>query len=196
MRILPAAPDEIPALAAVLGRAFVHDPMVVWPMVTGDDLEARIRDLFALVDGLYVGQGWIHRTADGSGVIALVPPESEAVARAIDEAVSAGMAGLTPDGGDRFTRFWEWIAETAPAEPHWLLDQVAVDPPAQGRGLGTAMIRFAIECSEADGRPLLLETGVPGNVGLYERFGFTVMHDGDAPGVGPHIWFMRRDPDR
>ena len=106
------------------------------------------------------------------------------------------MAALTPDGGERYARLWAWVERVHPREPHWLLDQVAVDPPAQGRGLGGAMIRFAIGCSEADGMPLLLETGVAGNVGLYRRFGFTVMHDADAPGGGPHVWFMRRDPAR
>ena len=36
--------------------------------------------------------------------------------------------------------------------------------------------------------------GVPGNVPLYERFGFPVTREADAPDGGPHIWFMPRDP--
>jgi hypothetical protein len=31
-------------------------------------------------------------------------------------------------------------------------------------------------------------------VPLYERHGFRVVDDADAPGDGPHIWFMRWDP--
>jgi GNAT superfamily N-acetyltransferase len=195
-RIRPAARAEIAALAAVLARAFAGDPMVTWPMVSEVDLERRVRAHFELVDGLFADQGWMHRAADGPAVMALVPPDGAAAARAIDEAANAGMATLAPDGGERYARLWSWVEGVHPREPHWLLDQVAVDPPAQGRGLGGAMIRFAIACSEADGRPLLLETGVARNVGLYGRFGFTVMHDGDAPGGGPHVWFMRRDPAR
>ncbi len=170
--------------------------MVTWPMGGSDDLERRVRAHFAHVNGLFAGQGWIHCTDDGLGVMALVPPDGDTAARAIDEAADAEMAALTPDGGERYARLWAWVEGIHPREPHWLLDQVAVDPPAQGRGLGGAMIRFAIGCSEADGRPLLLETGVAGNVALYEHFGFSVVEEGDAPGGGPHVWFMRRDPER
>jgi GNAT superfamily N-acetyltransferase len=194
VRIRPATPADIPMLAAVIARAFARDPMTVWPMVSEHDLEARVRAHFEQVDGLFAEQGWMHCTDDGLGAMALVPPDGAVAARAIDRAASEGMAGLAPDGGKRYTRFWEWIEGVHPREPYWLLDQLAVDPPAQGRGLGTAMLRSAIACSEADGLPLLLETGVAGNVGLYRRFGFAVAHDGDAPGGGPHVWFMRRDP--
>jgi GNAT superfamily N-acetyltransferase len=127
--------------------------------------------------------------------MALLPPDGEEAAQTIDRTVNAALAGLTPDGGERYTRLWEWIEGAHPREPHWLLDQVAVDPPAQGRGLGTAMLRFAIDRAAADGLPLFLETGVERNRSFYERFGFSVMLAADAPGGGPHVWFMRRDPD-
>jgi predicted N-acetyltransferase YhbS len=88
---------------------------------------------------------------------------------------------------------WSWVATCHPPERHWLLDQLAVEPAAQGRGIGGAMLRFAISKAGDDGLPLFLETGVAGNVPLYERFGFRVMLEGDVPWGGPHIWFMRRD---
>ena len=65
--ILPAAPAEISALAGVLAWAFAADPMVVWPMVTDDNLEVRIGRSFELVDALYAAEGWIHRAEDGLG---------------------------------------------------------------------------------------------------------------------------------
>jgi predicted N-acetyltransferase YhbS len=195
-RILPATPADIPDLARVLARAFIRDPMATWPMVTEDDLEDRLRGHFEQVDGMFAAQGWMHRTEDAAGVLALVPPDCEAVTRTIDAAASAGMAAFTPDEGGRYTRFWAWIDAMHPPEPHWLLDQVAVDPPVQGRGLGGALLRFAIDRSEADGRPMFLETGVAHNLALYERFGFAVMRAAQAPGGGPHVWFMRRDPVR
>jgi hypothetical protein len=43
--------------------------------------------------------------------------------------------------------------------------------------------------------PAFLETARPENVGYYERLGFRVVADGDVPGGGPHIWFLRADPD-
>jgi hypothetical protein len=55
-------------------------------------------------------------------------------------------------------------------------------------------VRHAVEQAAADGLPLWLETGVERNLALYRRFGFRVVAEGDAPGGGPHVWFLRRDP--
>ena len=192
--VRPAAAAEIPALAGVLARAFAADPMVRWPFVTSDDLPSRIRAMFELVDTPYAGEGWIWTAGQGLGVMSLLPPGSAARERELGEATAPALATLTPDRGERYERLWAWIWSMLPAEPHWLLDQVAVEPAAQGRGIGGAMLRFAIERAQRDGLPLFLETGVPANVPLYERFGFCTMCEADAPGGGPRIWFMRRDP--
>jgi hypothetical protein len=39
-----------------------------------------------------------------------------------------------------------------------------------------------------------LSTGTRRNVDIYGRSGFRVVDEADAPGGGPHIWLMRRDP--
>jgi GNAT superfamily N-acetyltransferase len=189
-----AAPAEIPVLAGVLGRAFATDPMTLWPLVTADDLPARIRAVFEIVDTPFAAEGWIHVAAEGLGVMSLLPPGTDDREREIGAAIAPALAAvLTADGGARYERFWAWIDSTLPPAPHWLLDQIAVEPAAQGRGIGGMMLRHAIGCAERDGLPLLLETGVSANVSLYERFGFRLMLAADAPDGGPLIWFMRRD---
>ncbi len=40
----------------------------------------------------------------------------------------------------------------------------------------------------------VLETATPRKVAFYERLGFRVVLDADAPGGGPHVWFLRCDP--
>ncbi len=44
--------------------------------------------------------------------------------------------------------------------------------------------------------PAFLSTGTRRNVDIYGRSGFRVVDEADAPGGGPRIWFMRRDPDQ
>jgi len=192
--VRPASVRDVPPLAAVLARAFARDPMVVWPIGLGNDLEARIRHHFQLVDERFAAAGWMYRAGDGLGAMALLPPDSEGLEAAIGSEIRNEIAALSDDGGERYERMWSWVATCHPPERHWLLDQLAVDPAAQGRGIGGTMLRFAIARAEMDGLSLFLETGVAGNVPLYQRFGFRVMLAGDAPGDGPHIWFMRRDP--
>jgi GNAT superfamily N-acetyltransferase len=192
--VRPAAPSEIPQLAGVLARAFAADPMVRWPMVSDDDLPARIRTMFEIVDTGFAGEGWIYTAGEGLGVMSLMPPASAEREREVAVAIAPALAALTPDLGERYERFWAWIGSLLPPEPHWLLDQLAVEPAAQGQGIGGAMLRFAIDGADRQGLPVCLETGVPGNLPLYERFGFRTLREADAPDGGPRIWFMRRDP--
>jgi uncharacterized protein YhfF/GNAT superfamily N-acetyltransferase len=192
--VRPVEPAEVPALAGVLARAFARDPMVTWPLVTGDDLPGRIRASFEAVDTPFAAEGWMLEAADGLGVMTLLPPGSSSREEELAAATAPAMAALSPDGGERYERFWAWTWSMLPDEPHWLLDQLAVEPDAQGRGIGGAMIRHAIELAEAGGLPLFLETAIPSNLVLYRRHGFEVFAEGDAPGGGPHVWFLRRDP--
>ena len=194
MAVRPVGPAAVPPLAGVLARAFARDPMVTWPLVTGDDLPARIRAMFEAVDTPFAAEGWMLEAADGLGVMTLLPPGSSSLEEELAEAAAPAMAALAPDGGARYDGFWAWIWSMLPDEPHWLLDQLAVEPDAQGRGIGGALVRHAINRAEADGLPLFLETATTGNLALYRRFGFQLMAEGDAPGGGPHVWFMRRDP--
>ena len=193
--IRPASPGEVPALAGVVARAFAADPMITWPFGAVDDLPARIQAMFEIVDSPYAAEGWIHVAAGGLGVMSLLPPGSAGREREIGEATTPAVGALTADGGARYERMWSWIDDVmGRQQPHWLLDQLAVDPAAQGRGIGGAMLRFAIGRAESDGLPLVLETAVAGNVALYERFGFRVFLAANAPDGGPRLWFMGRDP--
>lgn len=89
---------------------------------------------------------------------------------------------------------WDRIEEQLPDEPHWFLDAIAVERTHRSQGIGSALVRWGLERAVTDGVPAFLETGKPRNVPYYERFGFHIAHEDDAPDGGPHIWFMRLDP--
>jgi ribosomal protein S18 acetylase RimI-like enzyme len=199
---VPPGPVEItrvtaagmPPLAGVLARAFAGDPMATWSLITDDDLAARTHAVFEITDTAYAHEGWMWAAADGLGAMSLLPPGSEAREQELADACAPALNALTPDGGARYDALWAWIWSRMPHEPHWLLDQLAVEPAAQGRGIGGALIRHAIAMAEADGLPLVLETGREANLALYRKHGFEVFDEADAPGGGPRIWFLRRDP--
>lgn len=65
-------------------------------------------------------------------------------------------------------------------EPHRLwIDNVAVDPAWQGRGLGRRLLRFADEEARRRGRPelgLLTNERYLANIAMYERYGYVETH--------------------
>ena len=79
-----------------------------------------------------------------------------------------------------------------PEAPCWYLPLIGVDPTSQGRGYGSALLRYALEHVDRAGAPAYLESSNPRNVALYERHGFEVLgkiQAGSSPTVVP---MMRR----
>jgi ribosomal protein S18 acetylase RimI-like enzyme len=187
-----ATADQVPGLAAMLGRAFVDDPMVRWPLPLGNPTSFAAH--FLRLDLEVAEAGWMWQAADGAGVVVLVPPGEGARYAALDDASWPEIRGLCDDGGARYVEMWDWVFAHHPDEPAWILDQLAVDDRHRGRGMGSALVRHCQELATRDGAAAVLETAVPTNVGFYEHLGFRVTRDEDAPGGGPHIWFLRFDP--
>lgn len=186
--VRPAAPDRVDDLAALLGRSFVDDPMLVWPF--GADRLDVVTAFFRSFDGELALRGWLWEAGEGEGVAAWIPPGSDIEMLDVDRA----MRSMLAEARTRHEELWEWIASKFPDEPTWYLDHIAVEADRRGSGIGAALIEHGLESARRDGVPAFLETGRPGNVSYYERRGFRTYLDEDAPGGGPHIWFMRYDP--
>jgi ribosomal protein S18 acetylase RimI-like enzyme len=91
-----------------------------------------------------------------------------------------GTVTFVPDGGP--------LGEIAtPEETEFRM--LAVDPAAQGRGVGTALMRHVVEASRALGRDRVVCSSQPSMRAahrVYERFGFTRVPERDwspIPGV-------------
>ena len=191
--VKPATFERVPHLARLLGRAFVDDPMFLWPLGSQSS-EDRITGFFRAFDERLSPLGWLWEAGDAVGVAGWIPPGSDAEMMEIDRELRPEIAASTDDGGTRYEAMWEWIAENFPEEPFWYLDHIAVEAEQRGGGVGTALIQHGLAFADRDGVPAFLETGRPGNVAYYERRGFRTISKGAAPGGGPHIWFMRYDP--
>jgi ribosomal protein S18 acetylase RimI-like enzyme len=85
-------------------------------------------------------------------------------------------------------------AETVPGA-HWYLAGIGVEPSAQRRGIGSALLRPGLDAADAAGLPAGLLTNSERNLSFYERHGFRVIREGETPDRGPHAWMMRRDPE-
>lgn len=188
MSIEAAGRERVEDLANLLGRAFVDDPMLVWPF--GADRIDMVTGFFLAFDTEIAARGWLWEAGDAVGVAAWIPPGSDGAMMDIDRAIRPTMEA----GRERHEEFWEWIAERFPDEPFWYLDHIAVEEDQRGSGVGKALIDHGLAFARRDGATAFLETGRPGNVPYYERRGFRTYLDEDAPNGGPHIWFMRAEP--
>ncbi len=85
-------------------------------------------------------------------------------------------------------------AKHDPKQPHWHLGPLVVLPERQGQGIGSRLLERFCGYVDQHGAAAYLETDKPGNVRLYERFGFSVT--GEAPVYGTPTWFMWRPARR
>ena len=70
---------------------------------------------------------------------------------------------------------------------------LGTDPAAQGRGLGSAVLRPVLEQCDRDGVGAFLESSKERNIDFYARHGFRVTSEIRLP-RGPLMWQMWRDP--
>lgn len=192
MEITRANPDRLPSLASVLGRAFVTERMMRWPLCESDDVEERLIRAFEIFMEDPIRLGMVWEAGAATGALIWIPADQMAAVK--DGNLAMRSVYEREDGARRFDRFWDWVDSKHPDEPMALLDSLAVEPAAQGRGIGSVLIRTGLDRARTAGYGAWLETGTARNVPLYERHGFRVADDADAPGGGPHIWFMRWDP--
>lgn len=81
-----------------------------------------------------------------------------------------------------------------PRPDHLLLENVAVVPSAQGRGVGTALLEFAEDRARALGLPeirLYTNAAMTENIAYYARRGYTETHRAEEYGFN-RVFFSRR----
>ena len=85
------------------------------------------------------------------------------------------------------------LAALESPRPCWYLNAIGVEPSAQRKGAGSALISHMLTRIDADALPAFLDTSAPDNLGYYERFGFLVSAESTLPNGIP-LWGMTRLP--
>jgi ribosomal protein S18 acetylase RimI-like enzyme len=181
-------------LSGVLGRAFADDPVWQWMFPQHPE---RMALLFAmLLRHAHLPHGGSEVAEDGGRILAGAlwdPPGRWKISLAAQLRQAPGLLRVL--GRRTFTvlRGLGDIERSHPVQPHWYLAVLGTDPGAQGRGLGSALLRSRLSRCDARRLPVYLESSKESNVPYYERFGFRVTGEACLPG-GPSVWPMWRDP--
>ena len=190
--IRSAGADECEAVFATIATAFTTDPVARFAMPE-PELYLSMASIF--VTGM-AGPAFEHGSAyvaEGfAGAALWLPPGVHADAAELGEHMATRMAAeRLPD----MAATMEAMAASHPEEPHWYLPLIGVDPIAQGRGIGAALMKHALARIDADGACAYLESSNPRNISLYERFGFErtgEIRKGAGPVVTPMVRPARR----
>lgn len=176
----------------VLLEAFYNDPAARW-MYPGDfDYLNNFPEFVRIFGGKAFGCG----TADGSselGAVALwLPPGVQPDEEPLMSLLRSTVAQTNQEA--MFSVFKQ-MGSFHPAELHWYLPLIGVDPVEQGKGLGSALLAHALRRCDRQGLPAYLEATNLRNVALYRRHGFIELgriQAGDSPEIIP----MKRTPRR
>lgn len=194
-----AADADADAIAALLGRAFDDDP--VWRWLLPDDASRvrRLTGLFGvLLRRVHLRHGATEATGRDGGTEAAAlwdPPGHWRVPVRLQAAQALPLLRILGTRVPITLRTLGEIERHHPREPHWYLAVLGTDPPAQGGGLGGALLRSRLDRCDAEGLPAYLESSKERNVPYYERFGFRVTRELALPGRGcPPVWLMWREP--
>lgn len=121
------------------------------------------------------------------------PPSTSRQLRQLSGTLTLGP--MAPKAVRPSLRYLRASESVHPRTPHWYLAVLGVDPSFQGQGLGGRLLEPILECADAEGIPVYLETDRERNLAFYARYRFglvdTLLPDGDA---GPPEWTMWRDP--
>lgn len=180
-----ASTDEVPQTVACIVAAFITDPFgrFAWPS------PHRYLEAMPRVTHAFGGGSFEHGTADvvgdfhGAGL--WLPPDVHPE----PEALEAAFAETTlPAHLDDVLGTFEKMDEWHPEERHYYLPLIGVEPNAQGRGLGAALMEHAVARADEAGLPAYLESSNPRNITLYQRHGFEILTEiqvGSAPVITP-----------
>ena len=189
-RVETANGRDTDRLLAVLTLAFSADPIIrYWfsqPRVFLDYFPRFARAF----GGPAIEHGMAHLAGDFCGAALWLPPgvdpDDEAIGRLAQEAVEEAKL-------PELERFIEQQEEDRPAEPHWYLPLIGVDPAHQRKGIGAALMDHALALCDSEIRLAYLEATSPLNIPLYERHGFEAMGEIQA-GESPVMVPMLREP--
>jgi ribosomal protein S18 acetylase RimI-like enzyme len=179
--------SERQAVVAVITLAFSTDPMARWTFPDPATYLKVWPEVVRAFGDKGFAHGAAHLAAGGAAAAMWLPPgvhpDSERLRTVIVEhAPREQQADLE--------RVFAQMETCHPSEPRWYLPLIGVDPSCQGRGHGSALLRYALEQCDRDGMPAYLESSNPRNVSLYQRHGFEIIgtiQAGRSPTVVPML---------
>ena len=179
---------ETDKVLATLTVAFAADPMVRWMYPEADVYLHVYPKFLKAFCGSGIVDGTAFRDESFGGACIWMSPGSEADYESL---IAVNKAAIPPERLETLGAINQQMEQYHPQdEPLWYLPCIGVDANAQGRGIGSALMKHALRFCDEQGTRAYLESSNPANISLYERHGFEAMgriQVGSAPQITPMI---------
>jgi ribosomal protein S18 acetylase RimI-like enzyme len=194
-------PNQDAEAAAVLGRAFVDDPLIKAILPPIEDAAERARRMgqmfaVALASQRHSGQplmGVLHEGRVGAAAIIeqVKQPPSVVSIMLHGLALVPALAKVGGLGGvRRAVAALDVLSRNRPAAPHLYLNVLGVEPALQRRHFGVSLLDWLRDQTalRPDLLGVYLETATEANVGYYSHVGYRVT--GEIYPLGVRMWQM------
>jgi GNAT superfamily N-acetyltransferase len=184
---------DVPRIASTLARAFFDDPVFRWAYADDGRRYELLPGFFSLFTQTLKRHDEIYVTREGTGAALWAPPGQAAVPEEQADEFGRRLEEMSGVDAERLFALTKLIDEHHPPGSYYFLQFMGVEPPSQGRGIGSALLAQMLERCEREGMRAYLDATSPHNKRLYERHGFRASGE-YAPEGGPPLWPMWREP--
>jgi ribosomal protein S18 acetylase RimI-like enzyme len=188
--------DDVNHLVPHLVRAFDSDPLLNW-LVRQDDRRAKgLALLFrTCLCTLSLPHGEVLTTDDCLGGALWYPPGKSKFGFIQQLSLLPAMIRFASLRGlKRSIDALDVLDKAHPAERHYYLQFIGVNPDHQRKGLGSALMRPVLELCDREGCGAYLENTDKANLVFYKRRGFAIVGEIDLGPGAPPVWPMWREP--
>ncbi len=190
-----ATPEDALALSQLFASAFLNDPVFDFTVRADAKRPVALETLFhTFLSKRDIPQGEVWMSADGVACAAWLPPGAHIGPTGLIQQLRAIPLYVTICGFSRLGRGGAIAAameKNHPAEPHYYLPFMAVEPRYQGMGLGSAILEATLRRIDDAGAAAYLENSNPKNTRLYERVGFALQKNISPAGAPPLVAMLR-----
>jgi len=188
-------------MSPVLTDAFVHEAGLNYWLKQGREKERARRKFFdAIVQDAVHPERDIYVAESGGqhlGAALWTAPGRKAFDLSVLKQMALGPLMLSIAGVSGMRRGFalaDQLETYHPKVPHAHLVFLGVATNAQGRGVGSELLKHTLAPLDAAGTVAYLECSTERNAALYQRHGFEVTGEFDRPNL--HMWTMARQPQR
>lgn len=193
--------SDIERGAEVLARAFQDDALESYFIPDAEDRCRLLPHFFQYRIRFGILYGEVYSTSpEFEGIAVWFPPGKSDMTTW--KMMRAGGINLQRKVGkeilSKMTLVGKYVTNTRKRHvsvPHWHLFPMGVDPPNQGKGHASALLRPMLKRIDTEKIACYLETQNERNVSFYQHFGFKVIHSETIPNTEIMNWSMIRLQD-